>query len=489
MNKLLWICLSVISGTLVLGACETTPKPKVKNVKEAVKESSYDAVELAKAVRRVDVLRLQQRQSEIAEPCQGKTDDAVCDFIALYALDDRNEAWKSFDKRAKRDPQDALALLGMQMIYIEWKIDDQAEQNYQAAIAMNPKLAIAHSRMGMAYLRKSDDDRANTYFAKALAVDPQDGDALLGQARIAQRGNDDAKALKLYKQCMQAWPENAVPAEEAAKIELKLDHPDAAADLYRQAADRAPHAVGLRRSLASLYARNNKNDLARATYQEVIKLDPHNFASLVALAKLSEQAGDDDAAFDYYRRAGQANEKDIDVQRALGRGYLKRGQPSGAESAFSQVLKLAGDDAEAHKALASINVEAKRFSEAVGHYRAALAKAPDPEMNKARLALEESLNISPKPIKGSSVNSVFNKALGRILKLYKERLKKRPKLSGSITLKVSINPDGTVKNFKITQDTVKDAYMQACIEWNIRDAIFPKAAQTRHFTYPITFDR
>ena len=489
MNQSLWKYGLALTGVFIFTACETTPKPKAQTSQDVVKQVSYDARELAQAVRRVDVLRLQQRQNEIAEPCQGKSGDPVCDFIALYVLEDRDAAWKSFDKRAKKDPKDALALLGMEMIYIEWKIEDQAEQNYQAAVALDPQLAIAHSRMGMAYLRKGDDDRANTYFVKALAVDAQDGDALLGQARIAQRGHDDEKALKLYKQCMQAWPENSVPAEEAAKIELKFDHADAAADLYRQAADRAPHAVGLRRSLASLYARQDKNTLALATYKEVIALDPKNFASLVALAKLAEQAGDDDAAFDYYRRAAQANENDVEVQRALGRAYLKRNQPSGAESAFSQVLKLANDDAEAHKALAVINVEAKRFSEAVGHYRAGLAKAPDAKMNKARLALENSLNISPRPIKASSVNSVFNKALGRILKLYKERLKKRPKLSGTITLKVSINPDGSVKDFKMTQDTVKDAYMQACIEWNIRDAIFPKAAKTRHYTYPITFDR
>lgn len=486
MNKILNLSLGMTLAIASLSACETAPKAPPKTAVEV--KPAYDAVAFAKAVRRVDALRLQQRQDEIATPCQGKTGDPICDFMVIYAQDDRNAAWKAYDLRVKRDPKDALALVGMQLIYIEWKIEDQAEANYQRAVAIDPTLAIAHSRMGLAYLRKGDEDRARGFFAQALKVDADDADALLGQARLEKNAGEDDKALTTFDHCLKVWPENPEPAEEAAKLALKQGNADQAASYFREATQRAPHAVNLRRELAALLARNNKPDQAMEVYKEVVALDPKNFASLLALAQLATQAGDDDAAFAFYRQAGDANEEDLDVQRALGRGYLKREQPSGAETAYQQVLKLAPDDAEAHKALARINVKAKRYAEAVGHFRAALAKQADPELDKERLALEEMLHIPSKAIQGGSVNRVFNKALSHILKLYKERLKQRPKLAGQVTLKVSIDPQGAVKDFIVTEDTVKDALLLACIEWNIRDAHFPKSGKTQHFTYPITFD-
>ncbi|MBN2357943.1 MAG: AgmX/PglI C-terminal domain-containing protein, partial [Deltaproteobacteria bacterium] len=77
-------------------------------------------------------------------------------------------------------------------------------------------------------------------------------------------------------------------------------------------------------------------------------------------------------------------------------------------------------------------------------------------------------------------------ALKPILAAYRERLKKRPKLAGAVTLEVSIDPTGKVTKLRVREDTVKDEPLLACIYWTISDAQFPKADKARNFTYPIT---
>lgn len=472
---------------LLVGACETTPKPEPVTVAPVARVASYDARSLGRALRRIDALRAQNRGSEVtADPCAGLPDPA-CAFLRVYASEDRNAAWKEFNAQAKKDPGNALAQLGMQLIYVEWKIDDQAEVCHERAVAADPKLAVAHARLGAAYVRKGDDARARQYFNQALEADPEDGDALLGLARLHVRADEAPQALERYRAAMKAWPELAAAPAEAAALAERLEDMTQAEEFYRQAARSAPRSVEVRRSLAALLVRQGKADDARAVYREAAAIDPKHFPTLLALARLSEQAGDDDAAFEYYRKAGDAKGDELDVQRALGRGYLKRDQLGGAETAFAQVLALAPNDGEAHLALARINLKAQRHSEAVGHFRAALKVQPDEAVSKERAALEKELNISTTPAQGRSVDATFNAALKPILDSYKLRLKKKPKLAGQVTLKVVVDAKGAVTEVKVVEDTLKDEPLMACIYWNVFDARFPEADKARHFTYPLTF--
>ncbi|MBN2361298.1 MAG: tetratricopeptide repeat protein, partial [Deltaproteobacteria bacterium] len=397
--------LMALSGALV-AACETTPKPKPTAKQQPA--IAIDAKRVGRAIRRVDALVAQARADELKSgECANAPADPVCAFAAVYAEADRNRAWKTFNGQAKRDPADQLAQLGMQLIYIEWKIDDQATQCYQRAIAIDPGLAIAHARMGVVFARQSLDDRARDYFKQALAIDPQDGDALLGLARLDAKAGDSEPALAGFRAASAAWPESAAPALEAAALAEAQDDPNNAELYYREAADRAPRSVETRRTLGALLVRQGKLADARAVYDEAIAIEP-DFTTLVALAKLAEQSDEPDAAFEYYRRAGEVKAEDLEVQRALGKGYLERKQLTGAEQAFKQVLKLAPDDVDAHLALARLNAEAQRYSEAVLHFRAALASKPDPAVDAERKKLETELRIPERPVKGGTVNATFD---------------------------------------------------------------------------------
>lgn len=480
-----------LAGLLALSTgCETTPTTAPTSRDKSASKTAVDPIKLGAAVRRIDVLIAQRRVEEIgAKACPGTAEEALCQFVLDYANPDRNAAWKAFNKRAKRDPFDPHAQLGMQLIYIEWKIDDQAELCYQRAVKLLPTLAVAHARMGNAYARKGNIDRARQHFELALKADSSDADALLGLARLDVKLGEAERAVERYRAAAAAWPLSPEPSLEAAALAEAAGDLAGAETLYREAAARAPRDVELRRILAALLVRNGKTADARAVYEEAATVDPKDFAVLAALATLADKAGDEDGAFAYYQRAAAAKDDDLKVQRAVSRGYLKRGQMAGAEQAFAQVLKLEPTDSEAHLALARINSKAQRYRDAVGHYRAALASKPDGEVDSERKKLEASLHISGQPARGHNVDATFGVALKAILEAYKMRLRQRSKLRGQVTLDVAVAPDGSVAKVQIVEDTLKDESLLACIFWNVSDAKFPKADKTRHFTYPITFDR
>jgi len=377
----------------------------------------------------------------------------------------------------------------MELIYVEWKIDDQAQRCFNAAVAGEPKLAIAYARLGQTYARKGDVERARGYFQQALDRDPEDADALMGLAGLIEASGDRPKALELYQKAAAAWPESPEPALTAAKLLEGRNDPGAAEAFYRQAAQRSPQSVAVRRTLGALLAQQGRLQEARDVYEEARSIDPKHFPTLLALAKISEDMGDADGAFAYYRQAGEAKGDHPDVLRALGRGYLAREQMSGAEKAFAKLLELVADDAEAHLALARINADASRYTEAVEHYRAALLKQPDDKAERERKKLEEQLNIATTPAKGRTVDLTFGAALKPIIDLYKQRLKKRPKLEGKVTLDVGVNADGSVDTVTVKEDTLKDEYLRASIFWNIKDARFPTGEKKRFFTYPIEFSK
>ena len=103
---------------------------------------------------------------------------------------------------------------------------EEAEQEYKAALAANPFDEKAECRLGEIAARRSDLPDALEHYSHAVKLEPDDGDAALGLAKTLIAMNQPEKARPLLERSAQLEPFNAVTRYHLAAIYRKLGRAD-----------------------------------------------------------------------------------------------------------------------------------------------------------------------------------------------------------------------------------------------------------------------
>jgi len=133
---------------------------------------------------------------------------------------------------------------------------DEAEQEYKAALAANPFDERAERRLGDIAARRSDLKEAFAHYSRAVKLQPDDADADLGLGKTLIAMSQPEKAQPLLERSAQLEPFNAVTRYHLAAIYRKLGRADDA-----------------RRELAEFQKLKEMKQQLRDVYQEM-RIEP-----------------------------------------------------------------------------------------------------------------------------------------------------------------------------------------------------------------------
>lgn len=156
---------------------------------------------------------------------------------------------------------------------------------------------------------------------------------------------------------------------------------------FREIVAADPLQVTARYHLASLLGSLGEFALAINEYQELVRQEPECVQAHNNLGVLLSAMGDPDGAIASFERARRANPGDAVSAVNLAREWAVKGELKRAEDAIAQALDVSAEFGEALALAGWIHLQQKRYVEAEGAYRAALASGFDtPETRAGHLA-------------------------------------------------------------------------------------------------------
>lgn len=307
---------------------------------------------------------------------------------------------------------------------------EAAEAQLRRAVELEPGYAGAHMRLGKTLFARGRPGAAAA-FEKALELDPEIYPARvgLGQARLAEGRVSDAIAL--LEEVLRAQPRNGRALTALAQAYTRDGRRQQAREIAERASDAAEYnlfadplmsrvvAEGVSSNLlwerAKAYLEDGNYPQAILGLRQVVKLLPANPGVHHQLAFAYRETGDAERAFRHLRRAVELEPERADARVQLAGMLLERQQPGEAAEHLRAVYQAAPADPEAgwllgralsasgdvagaltvfrdsaqraqragspvparaHDDWGSALARIGRFTEAVEHFRAALALEP-----------------------------------------------------------------------------------------------------------------
>ena len=314
-------------------------------------------------------------------------------YLAQLYLDQGNyaDAIATLERIAPGD-MDPSALVMLGQAYLQTRDYEKAVDAYNQALQQDPENQELRQYYAEALLNSGKNSEARAEFQKILRTDPNDGAAWLrlghldrAEGRFDEGRQELAKAQSLLPDNPEVGYEQATLEEaagnddKAAGILQGLLKNSAKADGHYTMGEAANRAVFLER-LGLIYRSDEKYDQAIATFRQVVDLGPmqapHGEALIIDTLRVSRQPAkamaEADAAVAKYPK---------DQQLALVRASLlgEQGKPDEAVKDLNALLTGNPSDFEVLIAIAQVQLQAKRFDEALAAARKALTTSNKPD--------------------------------------------------------------------------------------------------------------
>lgn len=242
---------------------------------------------------------------------------------------------------------------------------DEAIGHLIRAAALTPENPNVHYNLAVAYDLKRRDRDAEQAYEAAIALRPAYVEAFKGLAALRKRRNDLPGALAVMRRLLQAAPENPLAHHMAALLLQALGRADEALPHFRDFARLTPESAEARSLLGQAYAEQGSYDDAVIAFSKCLSLDPDRNEVRGRLALLLADVGARDAALDL---ALEALERDADlpVAHAAFAKVVRRWIPETYSAGIERALCLAYDrDHCKHQDLAraAVNTIRSKYSE------------------------------------------------------------------------------------------------------------------------------
>jgi tetratricopeptide (TPR) repeat protein len=105
---------------------------------------------------------------------------------------------------------------------------EEAEKEYQAALAVNPRDEKAECKLGDVAALRGDPKTSAEHYERALQLQPNDAEAMIGLAKTLMTMNQPEKSLPLLEQAVKLDPTNAVAHFRLSTLYRKMGRTDEA---------------------------------------------------------------------------------------------------------------------------------------------------------------------------------------------------------------------------------------------------------------------
>jgi tetratricopeptide (TPR) repeat protein len=323
---------------------------------------------------------------------------------ALVALKRLPEAEKSYRRASELRPAWALppASLGLLLVRTQGR-EREAEPLLRRALELDPKNLTAAVALAELRARAGDAAESVTLWRRATGLKPEDASLWVSQARAEVGAKESAAAAKSFGRAIEVEPSNVearlgradlliatgegeraledVRALEAlSKSDWRLavavvdryglaGHNEEARRVFESLPEEAKSSEEGKRLRAALTdARCEDTPESRASLERLVTSDPKNATALACLGLLT-RTGDPERSVDFYRRAAEAEPRNVDHAVGYAAALVQLRRFPEAAAVLRRVVEAAPDKYEAHANLAAALYELKLYNQAVVEYK------------------------------------------------------------------------------------------------------------------------
>jgi putative PEP-CTERM system TPR-repeat lipoprotein len=330
-----------------------------------------------------------------------------------FAAGEVDRAVKDLEVIAEQNPESVQADIALVLGYLRRNEADKALGATKRLEKKQPKNALSHNLTGAAQLARRDSNSARASFEQALALDPAYLPALKNLATLDLQEENPAQARKRFEDAIAAAPSNAqillafaeflrttggeqkevgrvveravaasptTVAPRLAMIDFQMRAGDAKKALIaaQEANVAMPGEPRLLEALGVMQQANGEINQAITSFQKLVAASPQGAGPLVRLAGAYAAAKDYTAAVQTLRKALPLQPNATELNRELALLYVHAGRVDEALAEARSVQTRKPKDASGFVIEGDVFAAQKKWSEAAGAYRGALASARTP---------------------------------------------------------------------------------------------------------------
>jgi tetratricopeptide (TPR) repeat protein len=475
-HRLLALLLGLAAGAAV--AAQAAP-PKASMTTQQVRSES-EKVLGAGWKGNVDQVRYNWQEAARKAPS-----DPLPRILLAFCTFPSDDAWNQFKAIAQLYPDNTWAHLGMGLVYVHWKMRDQAKNEFETALKLDPAFYPALVGLGDLAVQGGDMTGAEAKYRQALKLNDDAqahaglGSVLMAQGKESEGRKELAASFALWKDQPKVVQELFTAAKADNDLKKAAEYAEALAALKSRDRD-------VRKQLADLRYELGQKDVAAQEYERLLRLGNPDKAVVERLAGLYKELGNADKEETVLYQLSSLEKSSPRAPLRLAELAKAKGNAESEEGHLLEAISRDPKCVPAHLEIARLREEKGVLHEAVLALRAAAAvEGPEQAAIKERLdTLEKSLKLAPKPAKGTP-DAIYGKVAASLNALFLERRAAKPALQGELKFRVRVDDKGVVQSVDVLSDTVGDPTLVAHVYFSLHDAEYPKSKREPVFSFEL----
>lgn len=225
---------------------------------------------------------------------------------------------------------------------------DTAERMLKKVIRMNPEMAKAHKDLGIIYLNKRLFDYAEDEFQTALKLAPNDFEILFEYGNFLYSISKNLEADRFYGEALEVEPNNVLALTFMGLNKLILNKLDEAYDYIMKAVKLEPHHEYVQFCVGRiLYARKEYDEAKRYLIRAVEQNPDIETQNTLALTYF--QLGEFEQALNIFKNIDTKRPQNISVMMEIAKCYEALNDNDSALQYLDKVVAIFPDNEEAHE--------------------------------------------------------------------------------------------------------------------------------------------
>jgi cellulose synthase operon protein C len=294
------------------------------------------------------------------------------DFLRLKAPNtaETHEAWANYDAAlnmvdaAMQEMQQAVALdpnrsesyVLLGLLHLRINQTDQAEASFKKAIAVDPKSLNAQMALAGFYQSRGRYPEAEQQFASAIAVDPKNPGPRAALVRLLMQEGKRTEVESFLQQTKKDLPDNSEGYRMLGDFYYATGDLDRATAEYESLYKDHPKDPQVKKNYIQLLILKNRIDEATRLDDEYLKVAPHDSDALIYKAQIYLHQNKGYAAADTLQNALRNDPDNAIAHYQLGLAFDQLHNDARAEQEWREAVRLRSDLAEAHRALAALEL-------------------------------------------------------------------------------------------------------------------------------------